>query len=120
MILPGENGEIELPYHRNAFRISFSVPDYAQNGQVEYAYKIEGLEREWVNIGEENQITLRNMPFGTYTFRVKARLRNGEVGRKECGYDVCPHPSSVMADLVCLDFLRITGLVGFVALDACL
>ena len=26
LILPGENGEIELPYHRNAFRISFSVP----------------------------------------------------------------------------------------------
>lgn len=82
LILPGENGEIELPYHRNAFRISFSVPDYAQNGQVEYAYKIEGLEREWVNIGEENQITLRNMPFGTYTFRVKARLRNGEWDEK--------------------------------------
>lgn len=82
LILPGENGEIELPYHRNAFRISFSVPDYAQNGQVEYAYKIEGLEREWVNIGAENQITLCNMPFGTYTFRVKARLRNGEWDEK--------------------------------------
>mgnify|MGYP002231011086 FL=1 len=49
---------------------------------MEYAYKIEGLEREWVNIGAENQITLRNMPFGTYTFRVKARLRNGEWDEK--------------------------------------
>ena len=120
MILPGENGEIELPYHRNAFRISFSVPDYAQNGQVEYAYKIEGLEREWVNIGAENQITLRNMPFGTYTFRVKARLRNGEWDEKNVAMmSVRIHPPLWLTWYAC-DFLRITGLVGFVALDACL
>lgn len=58
LILPEENGNIELPYDRNSFRITFSVPDYAQNKRIEYAYKIEGLEDNWVNIGEESQMVL--------------------------------------------------------------
>lgn len=72
------NGNIELSYHQNSFRISFSVPDYSQSQQVEYAYLIEGLTNTWINTLSENQVTFRNLSSGEYTFKVKARLRNQE------------------------------------------
>lgn len=78
IIIPTSNGNIELPYDRNSFRIYFSVPDYSQSQQTEYAYLMEGLENTWTNTLGENQVTFRNISPGKYTFKVKARLRNQE------------------------------------------
>ena len=77
-IILASNGNIKLPYDHSSFRISFSVPDYSQSRQVEYAYLMEGLEDSWTNVLEENQVTFRNISPGEYTFKVKARLRNQE------------------------------------------
>jgi signal transduction histidine kinase/ligand-binding sensor domain-containing protein/DNA-binding response OmpR family regulator len=77
-LISSEKGVLDLPYNQNSFRITFSVPDYSQSEQVEYAYIIEGLEDVWNNIHSENQVVFRNIPHGTYKFKVKARLRNHE------------------------------------------
>lgn len=71
-----KNGEIDLAYNQNSFRISYSVTDFTQNQQVEYAYMMEGLDSNWYNTLEENHVTFRNIPHGNYIFKVKARLRN--------------------------------------------
>lgn len=75
-LIPIIGNSIELPYDRNSFRLSFSVPDYAISQQVEYAYQIKGLDDKWSNIANENDIVFRNLPYGHYTFKVKARLKN--------------------------------------------
>ena len=77
-LILASNGNIKLPYDRNSFRIYFSVPDYSQSQQVEYAYLMEGLENTWTNTLGENQVTFHNISPGEYTFKVKARLRNQE------------------------------------------
>jgi signal transduction histidine kinase/ligand-binding sensor domain-containing protein/DNA-binding response OmpR family regulator len=74
--VPSEKGIIDMPYSQNTVRFSFSVPDYSQNGQVEYACRMENLDNEWHNTQGENQVTFRNVPPGKYTFKVRARLRN--------------------------------------------
>ena len=72
------DGKLRLPYDENSFRISFTVADYSQIGQVEYSYQMEGLDKSWYNTDGENEVTFRNVIPGKYTFRIKARLRNGE------------------------------------------
>ncbi len=74
--LPSADGSIGLDHDQNSLRISFVVPDYAQSKQVEYAYKMEGLDEVWSNTYGENGVTFRNLPPGNYRFLVKARLRN--------------------------------------------
>lgn len=74
--LPVHDGGVETPYRDNSFRISFSVSDYAQIPQAEYAYQIEGLSEEWTDAQGDNQVVLRDVASGTYLFKVKARLRN--------------------------------------------
>lgn len=75
-IIPATEKGIELPYDNNSFKISFSVPDYALSRQVEYAYQMKGLDDTWINTLGANDITFRNLPYGNYTFKVKARLKN--------------------------------------------
>ena len=77
-IIPALDKDIELPYNRNSFRVSFSVPDYSQSQQVEYAYLMEGLTNSWTNTLGENRVTFRNISPGEYIFKIKARLRNQE------------------------------------------
>ena len=47
-------------------------------GKVEYAYKLEGLEENWINIGGDNQVTFRNIPYRNYKLHIKARYKNQE------------------------------------------
>lgn len=77
-IIATTSGRLELSYNENSFQISFSVPDFSQSQQVEYAYLIEGMTSNYTNISGENQVTFRNLSPGEYTFKVKARLRNHE------------------------------------------
>lgn len=55
-------------------------------GKVEYAYKLEGLEENWINIGGDNQVTFRNIPYRNYKLHIKARykIRNGRLTTQPC------------------------------------
>lgn len=79
-IAPIIDGNTNLSYKNSTFTVTFSVMDYTQSPQVEYAYTMEGLGKTWFEIGDENRITFRNLPPGEYTFKVKARMRNQEWG----------------------------------------
>ena len=72
------NEDIELKHFQNTFSISFDVLDFGLTEGTEYAYKLKGLEDEWYNLGSEKQVTFRNIPPGTYEFKLKSRLRNQE------------------------------------------
>jgi ligand-binding sensor domain-containing protein/DNA-binding CsgD family transcriptional regulator len=52
--------------------LSFSDPDRNQ-----YAYKIEGLNRDWIPIGNRHEITVSNLRPGSYVFRVKGSNNHG-------------------------------------------
>lgn len=66
----------------DSYRISFTVSDYSQIGQAEYAYKLEGQDKDWHIIHGENTITIRNIKPGNYNFCVKGKLKNGEWDEK--------------------------------------
>lgn len=87
--VPNDKGVISLPYYRNTFRFLFTVPDYAQEGLVEYAYQMEGLDRTWYDTEGEQQITFRNIDPGKYIFRVKARLKMVNGMKKYCIHTHC-------------------------------
>lgn len=81
-IIPIIDNEVHLSYQYSTFTISFSVMDFSQTPQVEYAYTMEGLGKTWFETGSENRITFRNLRPGEYTFKVKAKMRNQPWGEK--------------------------------------
>jgi len=52
--------------------LHFSDPDKNQ-----YAYMMEGIDKEWVELGTRRYVTYSSMPHGEYTFRVKGSNCDG-------------------------------------------
>lgn len=76
ILIPDSDGEIVLPYNHNSVRVMYAVPDFAQSRLVEYAYMVEGIDKNWIPTQGENHAIFRNLPPGHYTFKVRARLKN--------------------------------------------
>ena len=77
LIIPADNeGQSILRYDENTFKVAFTVKNYAQDGIVEYSYKMKGLDDEWYSTNGDNEVIFRNLDPGTYTFTVRAKLKN--------------------------------------------
>lgn len=69
---------LELPYDQNRVQIDYIGLQYDNPEQNEYAYKLEGYDKNWVNAGTDRWVTYNNLSSGTYVFRVKAANSSGK------------------------------------------
>lgn len=63
---------IELNYNQSIFTIEFIGINYNASQKINYSYILEGIDNHWNNIGNQNNVTLRNLSPGEYCFKVKA------------------------------------------------
>lgn len=68
--------EIRLDYKQN-FALSFVALNYTNPKQNQYAYKLEGFDKDWNYTGTINTASYTNLDPGHYTFRVKASNNDG-------------------------------------------
>jgi ligand-binding sensor domain-containing protein/signal transduction histidine kinase len=74
-LLPDE--QIKLSYRENYLSFDFAALDYAAPAKNQYAYKMEGLEADWIEAGARRHADYPDLKPGTYTFRVKASNNSG-------------------------------------------
>ncbi|MEQ8472144.1 MAG: two-component regulator propeller domain-containing protein [Marinoscillum sp.] len=72
-----EATEIVLSYKHNVFSIEFAALNFLLPQKNEYAYMMEGFERNWNFVENQNSATYTNLNPGNYTFRVKASNNDG-------------------------------------------
>jgi ligand-binding sensor domain-containing protein len=72
-----ETEEILLSHKHSSFSFTFSALDYSITEQNQYAYMMEGFEKDWNYIGTRNFATYTNLDPGIYTFKVKAANNDG-------------------------------------------
>lgn len=75
--------EIKLSYRKNYFTIEFSAPEYSLATPVQYAYMLEGWDKDWIDNGSRNFATYSNLEADSYTFRVKASNNPGTWSEQE-------------------------------------
>jgi len=63
--------KIVLRYNRNSFNIEFAMLNFHSPDYNQYTYFLEGYEETWNPITRYNIASYRNVPAGTYTFKVK-------------------------------------------------
>lgn len=68
-----------FPYDENFIRIRYFVPDYRNNGNIQYYYKLSGLSNDWISV-KSNEVILSDLKPGKYTFSIKFRGSNGVIG----------------------------------------
>lgn len=69
--------EIELVPSRRNVSIHFSTLDYINTQDINYAYRLLGLESDWNYVGKNRSVSYINLPQGEYTFQVRSTNSNG-------------------------------------------
>ncbi|MCP5106096.1 MAG: histidine kinase, partial [bacterium] len=70
--------EITLDYRDYIFALEFSALNYRQPEKNQFAYKLEGFDKDWIKTDYKNRrATYTNVPHGDYIFRVKASNDDG-------------------------------------------
>ncbi|MCF6359268.1 MAG: ATP-binding protein [Cyclobacteriaceae bacterium] len=64
------------PGHRN-YTINYTSLSMYSPEKVIFKYKLEGFDKEWVEIGNDRHAKYTNIPYGNYKFKVMATNNNG-------------------------------------------
>ncbi len=72
-----EMGELKLDYKQRDITFDFVALHYADSENNEFAYKMDGYNKDWVYIGKKRSASFTNLPPGEYTFHVKAANSDG-------------------------------------------
>lgn len=78
-----EKKVLELSYQDNVFSFEFVALNYTSPGKNQYAYKLEGFDKDWIYCGTRRYASYTNLDGGTYVFKVKGSNNDGvwnEVG----------------------------------------
>ncbi|NLD37757.1 MAG: response regulator [Desulfatiglans sp.] len=67
---------IVLSYKNSVISFGFSALNYVSPDNNQYAYMMEGFDRDWNNIGTRRSATYTNLNPGEYVFRVKGSNNN--------------------------------------------
>ncbi|MCS6806616.1 MAG: two-component regulator propeller domain-containing protein [Acidobacteriota bacterium] len=72
-----ETGEITLSYEHKVFSFEFAALDFTEPSKNQYAYKMDGFDKDWQPAGTNRTATYTNLDPGEYVFRVKASNNDG-------------------------------------------
>ena len=75
--LASEARKISLTHQDYFVAFEFAALDFANSRENRYAYKLEGFDEDWVEIGVKRTATYTSLPTGDYIFRVKAANSSG-------------------------------------------
>jgi ligand-binding sensor domain-containing protein/serine phosphatase RsbU (regulator of sigma subunit) len=63
---------LELPHSSNHLAFYFSAIDWSAPHKLKYSHKMEGVNDHWTLPKTEAKADYRHMPYGTFTFKVRA------------------------------------------------
>lgn len=72
-----ETKEIYLNSDHSFFTINYVGINFTSSYKNQYTYKLEGFDKDWINVGSQRFATFTNLDPGTYTFYVKASNNDG-------------------------------------------
>ena len=75
--LLNEEKTIRLRYNQNNLSISYKALNFINPNMNRYAYKLEGYDEDWNDVGGRSTAYYTNLRPGTYLFRVKACNNDG-------------------------------------------
>lgn len=81
--MPADNNSLELNYNQNSLLIKLVSFDYSNPKRTNFKYKLKGYSDKWVNLKNENNIKLQNLPPGKYSLTVMGTNGDGVWSNKK-------------------------------------
>ena len=86
-VIPGEQSilknsldntqDLILTHKENIVSIQYAALDYTNPGNIQYAYMLEGLDKQWTYADKLRSATYTHLPKGKYTFKVRSTNSDG-------------------------------------------
>lgn len=112
--------ELNLTASQRNLSIHFATLDYVNSQEINYAYRLIGLDTEWNYTGKNRSVSYVNLPKGHYKFQVRSTNSNGIWidNIKELPINIKPKFSETAYFWILLSFiiLAITLLITYIAL----
>ncbi len=67
----------EIPAGSRKFEFTYAAPSFIRPGRIEFKYKLEGYDRDWITAGGRRQAFYNDLRPGRYQFRVVAASADG-------------------------------------------
>jgi diguanylate cyclase (GGDEF)-like protein len=74
---PEATRALTLTHRQNVVTFEFAAPDYGAPPRTRYAYRLDGFDAGWQEVGAQHTAAYTNLAPGRYTFRVRATTRDG-------------------------------------------
>jgi ligand-binding sensor domain-containing protein/signal transduction histidine kinase len=68
---------LRLPSGLTSLEIRFSALNLAEPEKVQFQHKLDGFDSDWVSGGTERRVRYGRLPYGNYTFHLRARNVDG-------------------------------------------
>ena len=113
-VFPGK--KVKLKYYQAAFTIYFAALNYVFPNKNQYAYMLEGFDKNWNSVINERSATYTNIQPGNYTFRVKACNNDGVWNEEGTSFEIqiLPPPWKTWWAYLIYILLIISILSGFI------
>lgn len=93
--LPGHISQLKniiIDHEHSFFSIEFTAMEFMAPNKIQYAYKLNGFDQDWVQIGNRNFASYTNLDPGNYIFQVKAANPDGFWGNQVASISIIINP----------------------------
>ena len=66
----------EVNYNNKELQINFTVPEFNKYINTEFQYQLTDYQKNWSDWSPKSSISFKNLPYGNYIFKVKAKIAN--------------------------------------------
>ena len=104
---------IVLPWKLRDVKVTFAALSYCAPENNRYAYRLEGLENHWKDLGNENALTLNQLPAGRYRLQVVASNNSGVWNTEgaSLSFTIRPHP--LLSPLALALYILLAGILFY-------
>lgn len=100
--------KVSLPHRINVFSIEFAAFDYLISQNINYRYKMEGFDADWVELDSDSRrITYTNLNAGEYRFLVEAVNTDGSTS---------PQPAMLAIEILPPFYASVPAIIIYVLL----
>jgi len=99
-------------FSKNNLFFEYNVPEFDKYTEVNYQYQLKGIYDAWSEWTNVSNVSFENLPFGSYTFNVRAKIGN-DVSANVATYDFSIRRPWYFSNLMIILYLLLLGFVAF-------
>jgi signal transduction histidine kinase len=84
---------IVIPPSPERLEINYAAASLNNSKEIRFKYIMNGMERQWVDAADNMKATYTQLPYGQYTFRVKAYTKDNETNYAETFFSIYIKPN---------------------------